>query len=129
VHPAPPAAAGADYAGFVTRALAFGIDAVTVSVVGAGVGAIVGLALSLLSVPSGISDVLAALAGVAFLVCDDHLLRHVLVDPLRAKHDHRGASSPPERGEHTAELLHELGRRDAEIAALAERGAVALGRG
>jgi uncharacterized RDD family membrane protein YckC len=68
VHPAPPAAAGADYAGLVTRALAFGIDAVAVSVVGAGVGAIVGLALSLLSVPSGIRGVLAALAGGAFLV-------------------------------------------------------------
>lgn len=68
VHPAPPAAAGADYAGLMTRALAFAIDAVAVSAVGAGVGAILGLALSLLSVPSGVSDVLAALAGAAFLV-------------------------------------------------------------
>jgi uncharacterized RDD family membrane protein YckC len=57
-----------DYAGLVTRALAFGIDAVAVSLVAMSVAAIVAMALSLLNVPSKTGDVLKVIGGAAFLI-------------------------------------------------------------
>jgi CoA:oxalate CoA-transferase len=48
------------------------------------------------------------------------LVRSPLRMPLREP------TAPPLLGEHTAEVLRELGRSDGEIAALAERGAVGL---
>ena len=46
--------------------------------------------------------------------------------PARIPHA-REATPPPLLGQHTAEVLHELGRSRAEIEQLAERGVVALG--
>jgi crotonobetainyl-CoA:carnitine CoA-transferase CaiB-like acyl-CoA transferase len=41
----------------------------------------------------------------------------------------RAPEAPPLLGEHTAEVLRELGRSDAELAELAARGAVQLAEG
>jgi uncharacterized RDD family membrane protein YckC len=60
--------AAPDYTGLVTRALAFGIDALIIDVVAAGVAAIVLLALNLLQVPSKIDSALAAIGAVALIL-------------------------------------------------------------
>jgi uncharacterized RDD family membrane protein YckC len=60
--------AAPDYTGLVTRSLAFGIDALIIDVVAAGVAAIVLLALNLLQVPSKIDTALAAIGAVALIV-------------------------------------------------------------
>jgi crotonobetainyl-CoA:carnitine CoA-transferase CaiB-like acyl-CoA transferase len=70
----------------------------------------------------------AAAAGRAATVSVDH----PLVGPLDligppARGRLRPATAPPLLGEHTREVLNELGRSDAEIDELAERGVVALG--
>ncbi|MFL6110039.1 MAG: RDD family protein [Catenulispora sp.] len=56
------------YAGLVTRAIAFAVDAAIVNLVGLAVGVVVGLALSILNTPSGTDDVLVAIGGVAFVI-------------------------------------------------------------
>jgi uncharacterized RDD family membrane protein YckC len=61
-EPEPP------YAGLVTRAIAFAIDAAIVDVAGATVGAVVGLALSVLKVPHGVDKVLAVVGGFVFVI-------------------------------------------------------------
>src|SRR5689334_4627392 len=57
-----------DYTGLVTRAIAFGIDALIINLVGFCVAAIVALALNLLQVPSQIDTVLAAIGAVALIL-------------------------------------------------------------
>jgi uncharacterized RDD family membrane protein YckC len=58
----------ADYTGLVTRAIAFGIDALAIDIVAAGVAAIVALALNLLQVPSKIDTWLTAIGAVALIL-------------------------------------------------------------
>jgi uncharacterized RDD family membrane protein YckC len=60
--------APAPYAGLVTRAIAFAIDALIVNGTGVVVGVVVGLGLSVLNTPEEVNDVLLALGGALFLV-------------------------------------------------------------
>ena len=60
--------AAPDYTGLVTRAIGFGIDALIIDLVAAGVAAIVVLALNLLQVPSKIDSALAAIGAVALVL-------------------------------------------------------------
>ena len=60
--------AAPDYTGLVTRAIAFGVDALLIDLVAAGVAAIVALALNLLQVPSKIDTALAAVGAVALIL-------------------------------------------------------------
>jgi uncharacterized RDD family membrane protein YckC len=60
--------AARDYTGLVTRAIAFGIDALIIDLAAIGVVAIIALALNLFSVPSEIETVLAAIGAVVFIV-------------------------------------------------------------
>jgi len=56
------------YAGAVTRALAFAVDAAIVDLTGIFVGVVVGLALSVLKTPDKVDHVLLAIGAVAFVV-------------------------------------------------------------
>jgi uncharacterized RDD family membrane protein YckC len=56
------------YAGLVTRALAFAVDAAVVDLTGIFVGVVVGLALSVLKTPDTVDHVLLAIGGVLFVV-------------------------------------------------------------
>ena len=60
--------AAADYTGLVTRAIAFGLDALFINLVAAGVGAIIALALNLLQVPSKVDTALAAVGALAYIL-------------------------------------------------------------
>ena len=60
--------AAPSYAGLVTRAIAFAIDAAIVNGAGAVVGIVVGLALSILNTPKEVNYVLVALGGVLFVL-------------------------------------------------------------
>jgi uncharacterized RDD family membrane protein YckC len=66
----PPQAAEleAGYAGLVTRAIAFAMDAAIVNVAGAAVGVVVGLALSVLDTPDKVDHALLAVGGALFVV-------------------------------------------------------------
>ena len=55
------------YEGLVTRSIAFAVDAAVINLVAIAVGAVIALALSVLSVPSELETVLAALAGAAYI--------------------------------------------------------------
>jgi uncharacterized RDD family membrane protein YckC len=63
VSEAPP-----DYAGFVTRAIAFAIDVALIDLAAASVGVVVGLGLSALDVPDVVVTVAVAVGAVAFVV-------------------------------------------------------------
>jgi uncharacterized RDD family membrane protein YckC len=56
------------YAGLVTRALAFAVDAAIVDLAGALVGVVVGLALSILNIPNEVDKALLAVGGALFVV-------------------------------------------------------------
>ena len=66
--PAPLAEAPPLYAGLVTRAIAFAVDALIVNLAGVAVGVVVGLALSTLRTPAEVDHVLLAVGGGLFLV-------------------------------------------------------------
>ena len=57
-----------DYAGFVTRAVAFAIDVALVDLAAAIVGIVVGLGISALDVPDVVVKLTVAVGGVAFVV-------------------------------------------------------------
>jgi uncharacterized RDD family membrane protein YckC len=61
-EPPPP------FAGLVTRAIAFAVDALIVNLTGVVVGVVVGLALSILDIPDQTDKLLLALGGALFLV-------------------------------------------------------------
>ena len=56
-----------DYAGFVTRAIAFAIDVAIIDIAAAFVGIVVGLGLSALDVPDAVKTVAVAVGAVAFI--------------------------------------------------------------
>jgi uncharacterized RDD family membrane protein YckC len=56
-----------DYAGFVTRAIAFAIDVALIDVAAAFVGLVVGLGMSALDVPDTVKTITVAIGGVAFI--------------------------------------------------------------
>jgi uncharacterized RDD family membrane protein YckC len=56
------------YAGLVTRALAFAVDAAIVDLTGIFVGVVVGLGLSVLNTPDSVDTLLFAIGGVLFVV-------------------------------------------------------------
>jgi uncharacterized RDD family membrane protein YckC len=57
-----------DYQGLVTRAIAFSIDAALINFAAIALGVAVGLALSILEIPSSVQDALLALGGVSYFV-------------------------------------------------------------
>ena len=68
VRSRPEEHAAPDYTGLVTRALAFGIDALIIDLAAVVVAGIVALALNLFKVPSEIDTALAAVGAVLFIV-------------------------------------------------------------
>jgi uncharacterized RDD family membrane protein YckC len=68
VHgPAERAAAPPVYAGIVTRAIAFAVDAAIVNGTGVLVGLVVGLGISTLNLPDTVDAILVAIGGVVFV--------------------------------------------------------------
>lgn len=67
-HPAVAAAPTDPYAGLVTRAIAFALDAVVVNGAAALVAIVIGLALSIVDVPDKVRDAMLVLGGMAFVV-------------------------------------------------------------
>jgi uncharacterized RDD family membrane protein YckC len=69
VHgPTEPEASTSPYPGLVTRAIAFAIDAAVVNGVAIAVGVVVGLGISILSVPEGVVTAMVAVGGVLYIV-------------------------------------------------------------
>jgi uncharacterized RDD family membrane protein YckC len=68
--PSTPTTPPPAYAGLVTRAIAFALDAAIVGGTGLLVGVVVGLGLSVLNTPEELNKVLVALGGVLFVVWD-----------------------------------------------------------
>ncbi len=56
------------YAGMVTRAIAFAIDAAIVNFSGIAVGVVVGLGISILNIPADVEKALAVVGGVVFVL-------------------------------------------------------------
>lgn len=65
---APDAVAVVPYVGLVTRALAFAVDAAIINAVAILTTAVVGLTLSVLTVPDEVRAVTVAVGGVAYLI-------------------------------------------------------------
>ena len=57
-----------DYAGFVTRAIAFAIDVALIDLAAAFVAVVVGLGMSALELPDVVVKIAVAVGGVAFIV-------------------------------------------------------------
>jgi uncharacterized RDD family membrane protein YckC len=55
------------YEGLVTRSIAFAVDAAVINLAAIAVGAVVGLAVSVLSVPDWAKTALVAIGGVAYI--------------------------------------------------------------
>ena len=68
VRSGAPEPATADYTGLVTRAIAFGIDALIIDLAAIVVAAIVALALNLFHIPSEVDTALAAIGALVFIV-------------------------------------------------------------
>jgi uncharacterized RDD family membrane protein YckC len=69
VHGAPAVESGEPvYAGFVTRTIAFAIDAVVINVAALGVAAVVALVFSVFPVSSDVHDAFIATGGVLFVL-------------------------------------------------------------
>ncbi len=69
VHSDPAVAAVTPrYQGLVTRTIAFSLDAAAINLVAIAVGVAVGLAISVLGLPSEVETALFAVGGVAYLV-------------------------------------------------------------
>jgi uncharacterized RDD family membrane protein YckC len=64
---APPVAV-VGYVGLVTRTLAFALDAAIINVVAILTAAVIGLALSVFSLPSGLKAVLVVIGGGAYIL-------------------------------------------------------------
>ena len=56
------------YEGLVTRSIAFALDAAVINLVAIAVAAVVGLAVSVLSVPDWAETALLAIGGVAYII-------------------------------------------------------------
>jgi uncharacterized RDD family membrane protein YckC len=56
------------YEGLVTRSIAFALDAAVINLVAIAVGAVVGLAVSVLSVPDWAKTALLAIGGAAYII-------------------------------------------------------------
>ena len=56
------------YAGMVTRAIAFAIDAAIVNFSGIAVGVVVGLGISILNIPAEVEKALVVAGGVVFIL-------------------------------------------------------------
>lgn len=56
------------YEGLVTRSIAFAVDAAVINLIAIAVGAVVALAVSVLSVPDWLETALLAVGGAAYLV-------------------------------------------------------------
>jgi uncharacterized RDD family membrane protein YckC len=56
------------YEGLVTRSIAFAVDAAVINLIAIAVGAVVALAVSVLSVPDWLETVLLAVGGAAYLL-------------------------------------------------------------
>ncbi|HEU0024846.1 MAG TPA: RDD family protein [Thermoleophilaceae bacterium] len=67
-HGATTSTAPPPYAGLVTRAIAFAIDAAIVDGAGVVVAVVVGLGLSILDTPDKVTDVLLVVGGVVFVI-------------------------------------------------------------
>jgi uncharacterized RDD family membrane protein YckC len=63
-----PAAEATAYVGLVTRALAFGVDAVIINAVALAVSAVLALGASVLTLPDALKVALAAAGGVAYVL-------------------------------------------------------------
>jgi uncharacterized RDD family membrane protein YckC len=66
--PAQAATSTSTYAGLVTRAIAFAIDALIIDIAALATGAVVALALSLLSISKEANAIILAIGGVAFVL-------------------------------------------------------------
>ena len=67
-RPAGGASAVISYAGFVTRTIAFAIDALLIDVAAVGVAAVVALVFSVFPVSSHVHDAAVAAGGVLFVI-------------------------------------------------------------
>jgi uncharacterized RDD family membrane protein YckC len=65
---AQPPAAVPSYQGLVTRTIAFALDAATINLAALAVGTAVGLAISVLDLPSGVESAAIAVGGAAYVV-------------------------------------------------------------